>query len=640
MAAAAAQVEDIFDALESDDDDDDELQAASATPSRPRRPLVKRSFTEVFLRPDGKLGVGGGAAAGKFGGGNSAGLTAGKWHRVVITCDMEKGFFHIYVNGETAITMRFTDKSSKSPYNLGKFFTLLGDADPERVTSQRAHVATIQVRSFAVNQSTARRLGVAGDTLLGVEYLKRMTKFLSKMGYPIHWSIKALNKSGGNEVLASDWIISNRAVLEEEDRMRRLRIVAAKLSLMGYPVTWCMRALETNDNDVYKATQWLQDHSLEGTRATDAAEFELKEDEQADIKRVLATRLQGIRIEKKVTENSLFRVLEHVHDPIDIGLDTLVTRPQPPRLVNFGAVQKERKVRSLLRTVKTANDNLAVVYARKCVLAVLDNWVDSEISKFAAFAVKAESTGIGAGTTAGTVVASPQDRQVRQARAARAGRDPSPRGRNLVQPRRGRDASPSSRMRSQRSKAMAGIQRLAQSDPHESFGVFLQLVEYSALSGGLGVLRKAVLDTLRQELTVLYSRVKGDVPTDEMKDKGPLSRALVCQAIYHLVQICQDPNNDVDTTRSELDMGAKWNAAIVVWVVGIFLELLETTPKTRVRDWFAQYLLSPQLVNLVFECISMLSGKKQLSFVRLLCFDSAKRPISSRDLCDTQGAYE
>jgi hypothetical protein len=49
----------------------------------------------------------------------------------------------------------------------------------------------------------------------------------------------------------------------------------------------------------------------------------LKEDEQADIKRVLATRLQGIQIENKVEENSLFRVLESTQEPIDIGTPPL-----------------------------------------------------------------------------------------------------------------------------------------------------------------------------------------------------------------------------------------------------------------------------------------------------------------------------
>eukprot|EP00954_Amorphochlora_amoebiformis_P007686 595704-Amorphochlora_amoeboformis.AAC.1 len=86
--------------------------------------------------------------------------------------------------------MTFTDKSAKSPFNLGKYFTMLGDEDPTRQFCHQAEVSTVQIRSYAINQSIARRLGVAGSTLLGVEYIKRMTKFLTKMGYSIDWSIK------------------------------------------------------------------------------------------------------------------------------------------------------------------------------------------------------------------------------------------------------------------------------------------------------------------------------------------------------------------------------------------------------------------------------------------------------------------
>lgn len=576
---------------DSEDEDEDDIDR------RPKLDLSKHAFAEVFVRSDGKVGVGTGSALGKFGGSNTALMMPGKWHRIVITCDMNKGFFIVYVDGETALTTNFADSSAKSPFNLGRYFTVLGDAEPSRKYSLRAYLAAVQVRAFSVNQSLARKLGVAGQTLLGLDYLRKMTKFLSKMGYRQGWCIKSLNKCGGNEVLASDWIIVNRAALEEDDRLRQLRIDAAKLSLMGYPVTWCMYALEKNKSDIYTATQWLLDKNVEGKTADDSM-FKLKEEEQADIKQVLATRLQDIEIESKAKENSLFRVLESTSEPIDIGIDTLVKREDPKQVTNFSSIKRIRSIREIINHLKLANDNLACVYSRRCVLAVLENWAESEFSKFTPFVSDVLSK----------TPALSKDFSTSSEGGKKKSRDLSPvRGEKL-----------SSTSQAVLSKWVV-TKELIEADPYKAMGIFLQLVEFSALSGGLDILKKAVVDALKTEKKAVMKLKREKVSKELLERQAPVTRAMVCQSNYHLVQICQNPRASVDACREEAEIHKKWNAALVVWIVTIFIDvMMENEDDLSRNNWFAEYLLSQELVNLIFESISMISGSKQLSFVRLL----------------------
>eukprot|EP00456_Euglypha_rotunda_P023121 TRINITY_DN1930_c0_g1_i3.p1 TRINITY_DN1930_c0_g1~~TRINITY_DN1930_c0_g1_i3.p1 ORF type:complete len:1062 (+),score=161.38 TRINITY_DN1930_c0_g1_i3:138-3188(+) len=183
---------------------------------------------------------------------DSANLKAGrllpkKWHRVALAVDLSKAGSEqvsVYVDGALSIREQKHEKLvTGGRFALDSDFLLFQDDNTKFMLPVKLH--QMQIRAEALDPkeiasiTDPEHLPVLPDGRTVSTY----SGSLEAMGFKSAWCHKALKAHKLERRRACDWLLRSKLALEAEEIAKKQTITAENLSLMGFPITWCEKAL-------------------------------------------------------------------------------------------------------------------------------------------------------------------------------------------------------------------------------------------------------------------------------------------------------------------------------------------------------------------------------------------------------------
>jgi len=526
-----------------------------------------------------------------------------KWHRLCIVVDCKKQILDVFLDGAIAVHAEKHEKLKEGDrYSLDSEYLLFSDANDKFMLPVK--VRQVQVRFGCLDSKQVQRLG--SPEMAELDDGRTASKFttsLLKMGFPLNWCLQALDECAKDREASSRWMLLHRAQLSANDHAVRRMRVAENLSLMGYPVSWCIHALslaeakaatsaetevpEDLDSDAFSqkklgaevqavAIQWLLDNHKELAiqQASKSKEDLLRE--KFDQEKIAASRRLATKDEKGSSDQGGYRLLNSTSEPLEIALDSLIRREVPARVTSFPKLEEVEDLERLSSLAQVTEDCLAIAYGRECVLSMLKHW-PTQIT-----GASKETTEVAAAATAFVQSAS-----------------------NEIAP------APALGSIKCWDQALCGLDQVSR---------FLRLCDFARVTDALDIMRVGVFRQLKSEAKLVRQTAKVGSNFDmvQFSKLAPLSRYLLDTALLHMVHICSNPQQDVNDAVSENEAIMRWNVNLIVWIFDCFIEVVGKFSGKPSSCAYGSKVLCAQVVNLVFKGVAMLSGANRLLFVRLL----------------------
>eukprot|EP01083_Nonionella_stella_P191782 709582_1 len=444
--------------------------------------------------------------------GTGARMQADRWHRVCFVVNLEAGRAAVYLDGQNAFALSSVAESAAGtgtarpelkadgPLAIAKRYSMFYHKTPTAGCEVR--LRAIRLQRAAVSTAVAMKLGASTlhNPLTDEREIRTLGATLVQMGHPIKWIEKAFKHCGKDRRLASDWILANQKQLENEDFYRNHMDSARRLTLMGYPLQWCIEALgPKNCSDLSSATSEGSDVPLVQPKQVDfeRAVSWLLDNEERLMKRdkhrqsttshppldssVHLKLFRQINVDSGDSLNNGHRILADVNQKIDFNFNNATKQAPAERIVEFADTDEISAENANSQTLRCERF-LATVYAREALVSLFRHWrPGADIPLQLDFP------------------------------------DPSP-----VTP------SPSD------------PPRLSQ------LGRFLRLVAANRVGGGLEALRPSLLRIVRHEAESVAAVWNPDEPLamSEFTRLAPVSRHLINQVLVHLIGLCQFSSMD------------------------------------------------------------------------------------------------
>eukprot|EP01083_Nonionella_stella_P091043 254450_1 len=444
--------------------------------------------------------------------GTGARMQADRWHRVCFVVNLEAGRAAVYLDGQNAFALSSVAESAAGtgtarpelkadgPLAIAKRYSMFYHKTPTAGCEVR--LRSIRLQRAAVSTAVAMKLGASTlhNPLTDEREIRTLGATLVQMGHPIKWIEKAFKHCGKDRRLASDWILANQKQLENEDFYRNHMDSARRLTLMGYPLQWCIEALgPKNCSDLSSATSEGSDVPLVQPKQVDfeRAVSWLLDNEERLMKRdkhrqsttshppldssVHLKLFRQINVDSGDSLNNGHRILADVNQKIDFNFNNATKQAPAERIVEFADTDEISAENANSQTLRCERF-LATVYAREALVSLFRHWrPGADIPLQLDFP------------------------------------DPSP-----VTP------SPSD------------PPRLSQ------LGRFLRLVAANRVGGGLEALRPSLLRIVRHEAESVAAVWNPDEPLamSEFTRLAPVSRHLINQVLVHLIGLCQFSSMD------------------------------------------------------------------------------------------------